>query len=69
MHPTPTLEDQVPVFMSPSDLVAQLYPQVLTNKFQRTSPITTDAASLFLGRVSLLCRMVNVPEKKQVTGN
>jgi hypothetical protein len=27
LHPIPNLEDQVPVFMSPSDRVAQLYPQ------------------------------------------
>jgi hypothetical protein len=27
LHPTPNLEDQVPVFISPSDKVAQLYPQ------------------------------------------
>jgi hypothetical protein len=27
MSPTPNLEDQVPVFMSPSDRVTQLYPQ------------------------------------------
>jgi hypothetical protein len=27
LRPTPNLEDQVPVFMSPSDSVAQLYPQ------------------------------------------
>jgi hypothetical protein len=27
LRPTPNLEDQVPVFMSPSDRMAQLYPQ------------------------------------------
>jgi hypothetical protein len=27
LRPTPNLEEQVPVFMSPSDRVAQLYPQ------------------------------------------
>jgi hypothetical protein len=27
MRPSPNLEDRVPVFMSPSDRVAQLYPQ------------------------------------------
>jgi hypothetical protein len=27
LHPTPNLEDQVFVFMSPSDWVGQLYPQ------------------------------------------
>jgi hypothetical protein len=27
LHQTPNLEDQVSVFMSPSDRVAQLYPQ------------------------------------------
>jgi hypothetical protein len=29
MLPTPNVEDQVPVFMSPSDRVAQLYPKAL----------------------------------------
>jgi hypothetical protein len=27
LHPAPNMEDRVPVFMSPSDKVAQLYPQ------------------------------------------
>jgi hypothetical protein len=27
LRPTPNLEDQVSVFMSPSDMVTQLYPQ------------------------------------------
>jgi hypothetical protein len=27
LRPTPNLEDQIPVFMSPSDRVTQLYPQ------------------------------------------
>jgi hypothetical protein len=27
LRPTPNLEDQIPVFLSPSDRVAQLYPQ------------------------------------------
>jgi hypothetical protein len=29
LNPTPNLEDQIPVFMSPSDMVAQLYSQAL----------------------------------------
>jgi hypothetical protein len=32
-RPTPNLEDQVSVFMTPGDRVAQLYPQVLGTYF------------------------------------
>jgi hypothetical protein len=34
-RPTPNLEDQVSVFMTPGDRVAQLYPQVLGTHFSR----------------------------------
>jgi hypothetical protein len=33
LHPTPNLEDQVPVFMSPSERLAQLYPQAVGSVF------------------------------------
>jgi hypothetical protein len=33
LYPTSNLEDQVPVLMSPSDSVAQLYPQALGSLF------------------------------------
>jgi hypothetical protein len=33
LRPTPNLEDQVPVFMSPSDSVIQLYPQAAGSLF------------------------------------
>jgi hypothetical protein len=34
-RPTPNLEDQVSVFMTPGDRVAQLYPQTLGTHFSR----------------------------------
>jgi hypothetical protein len=34
-RPTPNLEDQVSVFMTPGDRVAQLYPQELGTHFSR----------------------------------
>jgi hypothetical protein len=34
-RPTPNLEDQASVFMTPGDRVAQLYPQALGTKFSR----------------------------------
>jgi hypothetical protein len=34
-RPTPNLEDQASVFMTPGDRVAQLYPQVLGTHFSR----------------------------------
>jgi hypothetical protein len=34
-RPTPNLEDQASVFMTPGDRVAQLYPQALGTHFSR----------------------------------
>jgi hypothetical protein len=34
-RPTPNLEDQISVFMTPGDRVAQLYPQALCTHFSR----------------------------------
>jgi hypothetical protein len=34
-RPTPNLEDQASVFMTPGDMVAQLYPQALGTHFSR----------------------------------
>jgi hypothetical protein len=34
-RPTPNLEDQVSIFISPGDRVAQLYPQAMSTHFNR----------------------------------
>jgi hypothetical protein len=46
-RPTPNLEDQVSVFMTPGDRVAQLYPQALGTRFSRLLPHAWVTVGLF----------------------